>query len=730
MDRSQRPVADHLEDLARRPRLALLTDLDGTLIPFAPTLADTSFDADLATCLRALGETGVQVVVVTGRPRSGVDELITRVPGAWWLAEHGAWRFDGRTWRGPTLPGEDIDDLTRRLQTIAADVPGAQIERKTLSVCAHWRGVADRDVVDLVTAYELAIDEWLEAQPDYERLAGAATIEARPRGNHKGVALSWVRQRSPDVPVIALGDDVTDEDLFRTLGDDDLPILVGRGAGRRSQARARVEDIATARRLLWWIAEARAQRPGERPPLTELRHAPLPRSSFVVISNRTPAPVTDARTREVGGLVAALQPALQERGGLWLGWSGQEGRAAQVTLDDEIEPTRASFDFPPNWRKLFYGGLCNRALWPLLHGFPDRVRYEDEEWVQYVEANATYAELATQVANPDATIWAHDYHLLLVGAALRHRGHRGPIGMFLHIPFPARDLFETLPWASEIVDAMLAFDLIGFHTKRYVDNFVDAATGLGARFRDGLLHHRRGVTELAPLPIGIDPAPFDHARAAPADDVENMRAALGDRKLLLGVDRLDYSKGVPERLEAYERLLERHPRWRRQVSMIQVSVPSRADIPEYAQLRHRVENLVGRINGRFGEADWVPVRYLYRSYTHEVLAELYRAADVAVVTPLRDGMNLVAKEFIAAQDPARPGVLVLSRFAGAADELDAAVLTNPYHRDGLADDLDRALAMPAEERIARHGRMREAVLRNTSSEWAASFLGALARRHT
>jgi trehalose 6-phosphate synthase len=367
----------------------------------------------------------------------------------------------------------------------------------------------------------------------------------------------------------------------------------------------------------------------------------------------------------------------------------------------------------------------------MLHGFASRVRYVEEEWAQYVEANATYARLAGELAAPDATIWVHDYHLLLVGAALRHRGHRGPLGLFLHVPFPSRDVFETTPWAAEIVDGMLAYDLIGFHTRRHVENFLAAARDcLGVTASEGLIRHRRGVTEIAPFPIGIDPERFQTVAADEQDpEVAGLRTNLGDRRLLLGVDRLDYSKGIPERLEAFERLLDRHPRWLRRVSMVQVSVPSRADVPEYRQLRERVENLVGRINGRFGDADWVPVRYLYRSYGHDVLAQLYRAADVAVVTPLRDGMNLVAKEFVAAQDPARPGVLLLSRFAGASDELDAALLTNPFYRDGLADDLDRALAMPLDERRARHRRLLESVLRNTSADWATRFLDALHLAH-
>lgn len=731
MDRSA-PL-DRLDRIAHEQRLALLVDLDGTLVPFAATVDEAVLAEDVATRLRALDELGVKVVVVSGRPRASIDTLVARLPAAWWVAEHGAWRRDGRLWRGPTLPGTELGDLATRLTTLVARVPGARIEHKTLSVCVHWRQADEEGRAGLVPAVELAIDEWLEAHPEHDRLAGADMLEVRPSAYHKGVAIPWVRERFDGAPILAIGDDLTDEDMFRALGPDDVGIAVGPRPAGRTHASLVVDDVAGVHGLLAWLTEARRSAPAGPAPVRAIegRGPRTPRTSFLVISNRTPMTSADPRQREVGGLVAALEPVLQRHGGVWLGWSGQEGASVELTLDEEVLPSRASFDFPPAWRRLFYGGFCNRALWPLLHGFTGRVRYEDDEWTQYVDANATYARLASELAAPDATIWVHDYHLLLVAAALRHAGHRGPIGLFLHVPFPSRDVFETMPWGAELLDAMLAFDLIGFHTTGYAENFIAAVSSVvGAHASHGLVRHRRGCTEVAPLPIGIDPTPFlPDVAAPPSEEIEGLRAALGGRKLLLGVDRLDYSKGVPERLEAFERLLERHERWRRRVSMVQVSVPTRADVPGYAELRERVENLVGRINGRFGDADWVPVRYLYRSYSHAVLAQLYRAADVGIVTPLRDGMNLVAKEFIAAQDPAHPGALVLSRFAGAAESLDAAILTNPYHRDGLADDLDRALAMSLEERRDRHARMLTAVLDCTAQDWAANFLAALQRVH-
>jgi trehalose 6-phosphate synthase len=337
-----------------------------------------------------------------------------------------------------------------------------------------------------------------------------------------------------------------------------------------------------------------------------------------------------------------------------------------------------------------------------------------------VKVNDHFARHAVDLVAKDGVIWVHDYHLLLVARAARERHHGGPIGLFVHVPFPPPDVFDTVPWARELLSAMRDYDLIGFHTEQWADNFRACAA----------LHDRRaGRTQRMPqigvMPIGIDAKAFAAGDEAVDRDIAGLRDVLGPRRMILGVDRLDYSKGIPERLLAFEALLDRYPEWRSQVSLVQISVPSREEVPEYAELRTSVEKLVGRINGRFSEADWVPVRYLYRSYEHAVLAQLYRLADIGVVTPLRDGLNLVAKEFVAAQRAERPGVLVLSRFAGAAAELPQAVLTNPYHPDGLAADLDYALRMPLEERRRRHALLAAAVAETTPDRWAAVFLGRL-----
>ncbi|HEX7836763.1 MAG TPA: trehalose-6-phosphate synthase, partial [Kofleriaceae bacterium] len=444
---------------------------------------------------------------------------------------------------------------------------------------------------------------------------------------------------------------------------------------------------------------------------------------LIVASNRLPA-TSNGRQREVGGLVSALMPVLTETSGIWLGWSGAErDPGLRLWLEASDSMTRAQFDYPPTWRQRFYAGFCNRGLWPLLHGFSNRVRFADDEWQCYVEANRAYATLLLEAGGPSAEIWVQDFHLMLVGRELRRAGHRGRVGFYLHVPFPPLDDFETLPWATEVLAALLEFDLIGVQSQRWRDNFLAGVRGLL-----GSEAHSRAQAHCRVVPVGIDPDRFAEAAATqPGEPSElgSLDPAIRGRKLILGVDRLDYSKGIPERLEAFARLLERYPEWRGKVSFVQVSVPTRSEVPEYAELRSRVEALVGRINGAFGEADWTPVRYLYRSYDQATLARLYRLAAVGLVTPLRDGMNLVAKEYVAAQSEADPGVLVLSKFCGAAEQMALALLTNPYHPDGVAADLDTALRMPREERVTRNAALRVAVWQDTASAWARSFLTAL-----
>lgn len=716
------PDAELWIDRARRTPLALLLDLDGTLIPFAGTTEEAMFDRRTEELLAALAAADIRVVIVSGRPLALTERVRASAPTAWWIAEHGAWRRTEWKWEGPSAPAPELGPLVARLS--AFDIPGLRIEPKSRGVAVHWRQVPSQHRAAAVSAVGAVCREWLERHADYQQLDGVEVLELRHRSVTKANAVRWVRERMPDAYLVAIGDDVTDEDMFGELRDDELPIAVGARHDRATHARAWVSGPDAVRELLWWMLEVRGRREGGRPP-PGLVAVPVRRRSpsgggaeLVVLSNRTPNAAAEGRARQVGGLVSALEPALRSCGGVWVGWSGSVGDdPVTLKLHANSRPARATFDLTPVLRDQFYSGFCSQALWPLLHAFPSRARFSDEQWHAYREANAVYARFAASLARPTATIWAHDYHLLLVAARLREIGHRGPIGLFLHVPFPPRDILETLPWCDDILDAMRAFDLLGFHTDQWADNFR-----ICARARDQRGGDRSRWPLISVLPIGVDPEQFVAGDDDPDGEIRQLQTGLGDRKLMLGVDRLDYSKGIPERLAAFERLLERYPQWRGRVTLVQVSVPSRVEVPDHVELRHCVENMVGHINGTYGDAGWVPVRYLYRSYPHRVLAQLYRAARVGLVTPLRDGLNLVAKEYVAAQDFADPGVLVLSRFAGAAVELTDALLTNPYHADGLASDLDRALRMELPERQQRQRALAANLAVLAPRRWAASFL--------
>ena len=743
MDISQGLLA-HWLSLARHTPLGVLCDLDGTLLPFVATPSESRLPPGLAELLSGLAALpGLSLVIVSGRPREDLERLLAPVPGAWLVAEHGGWRRRAGAWEAAIdRQPEDVEPLAARLQHLATSVPGALVERKTWSVTFHYRLVPELERAALLVAIDAALEEWLAQAPGFERLDGVEMLEVRPSRMRKSLAVPWLReQMGAGVRLLAFGDDLTDEDLFRELGVADEPVLVG--LPRRSCARWRLADPAAVAALLGWIAATRRGAATAAPPVPEpLAAQPRGASSvrgryeLLVVSNRLPdlrratQPREAGRMRNVGGLVSALEPALSARRGLWLGWSGRitaEQEPGPLGLDDESRPALAWVDFPEQWYRSYYNGFCNRALWPLFHTFPQHVAFVDSEWDCYRQVNRAFAAAASELVSPGTPVWLHDYHLLLAAQGLRELGHRGPLGLFLHIPFPAPDLFALLPWAEQLLDAMLDFDLLGFHTAAHVENFRHTVGALSpAQVSDDAVEHRGRRVRVGAFPIGIIPEPFQEpAEPAVAEEVAALLRAIAPSRLILGVDRLDYTKGIPERLEAFGRLLELHPEWRGRVSLVQISVPSRADVPEYAEQRRRIENIVGRINGEYGEAAWVPVRYLYRGYSHAQLAELYRAAAVGYVTPLRDGMNLVAKEFVAAQEPGEPGVLLLSRFAGAAAELKDAVLTNPWHADGMARDLDRALRMELVERQERHHSLLAVVSRTTATTWAEDFIEAL-----
>jgi trehalose 6-phosphate synthase len=738
-------AAEHWTRLVRHPSVALLLDLDGTLVPLAPRPELARPDPALVGVLGALAESpGLVVAVVSGRGRADLEDWFEASPSLWLAAEHGALLRGDGVWRSlVTGDGSELDDLHATLDGVAHRQGGARVERKSWSLAFDFRGVPRRALPALVIEVEAASHRWLRAHPGYEIAHGAEVLEVRPAIARKSATVPWVREKGgADTRIVAFGDDITDEDMFAVLGAGDDGVLVASGGVRATAARWIVDTPRDVRAFLGWLRAARAGCAVPEPlvlprPIPPWLPQPRPgrEGGLLAVSNRLPElrdPVSpDAeRTRPVGGLVAALRPVLTARGGLWLGWSGRTvpgDTFGPVRIDAEAVPALAWIDLPTAAHERYYNGFCNRSLWPLFHTLPGRVRFDDAEWDAYVTVNDRFAQAAVELIPSDGAVWAHDFHLLLLAAGLRRRGHRGPLGLFLHVPFPGLDLFQIIPWADRLLDGMLAFDLLGLQTAADVRNFLQVVGTLSpATVADDLVEHRGRRIRVRAFPIGIVPESFEPvAEPEEGEEATGLLRSVAATRLVLGVDRLDYTKGIPERLEAFARLLARFPEWRGQVSLVQISVPSRADVLEYQEQRHLVEAAVGHINGEFGEAGWTPVRYLYRSYRRDQLSRFYRAADVCLVTPLRDGMNLVAKEFVAAQAPEQPGVLVLSRFAGAAAELTDAVLTNPFHADGMAGDLDRALRMPVAERRERHARLLTAVHRATAITWAETFVSAL-----
>jgi trehalose 6-phosphate synthase/phosphatase len=422
-----------------------------------------------------------------------------------------------------------------------------------------------------------------------------------------------------------------------------------------------------------------------------------------------------------GGLVSALDPMLRKRGGTWIGWPGIVPRAGE-----EFETGGAPYQIAPvllseSEVARYYHGFSNRTLWPLFHSMSDRARFDSRDYATYAHVNERFADAVIRRAPDVGLVWLHDYHLLLAPRYIRERNVVTPLAFFLHIPFPPYDMFRLLPWDREILRSLLACELIGFHVRGYANNFLDCAERvLGARVhRDAMLvEYGNRTTRVGAFPIGIEFETFEKLALDAPKQRDDQR-----ERVVLGVDRLDYTKGIPERIHAFERLLERHPEHREKVVLLQLAVPSRSQVNEYRELKRKIDELVGSVNGRFATATWSPVRYLYRSFRHERLAALYRDADVALVTPLRDGMNLVAKEFVACQ-VAEPGVLVLSSLAGAADTMREALRVNPYDVDGTAEAIHRALRMGENERASRITALRVRERRDDLDAWTGNFMKA------
>jgi len=435
-----------------------------------------------------------------------------------------------------------------------------------------------------------------------------------------------------------------------------------------------------------------------------------------------------------GGLAVGILSAMRSSGGLWFGWNGEtvpgDPGDAAITIREGI--TYATVPLPQHLYDRHYSGFANGTLWPLFHYFLAGFRYEDEEYAAYREANLMFARKLVEHLRPSDRIWIHDYQLIPLGEELRALGVKERIGFFLHVPFPHFEVLRALPKFAEIVRALLAYDLVGFQTETDRASFLDAVRliyGADAGHRDGSASASSPVVRTGVFPVGVDVRTVGRsaARAAATGVVQRTVQSLLGRRLIIGADRLDPSKGLLERFRAYEHFLEDYPEQRGQVTYLQIAPLGRQSVRAYSQIRDALEQSSGRANGRFGDADWTPVRYLNRNYPHATLMGFLRAAQVCLVTPLRDGMNLVAKEFVAAQNPDDPGVLILSNTAGAARELTDALLVNPYDTKGIAHAIQSALEMPLAERRARHERLLAILHENDIHRWHMRFLEQLTR---
>jgi trehalose 6-phosphate synthase len=450
---------------------------------------------------------------------------------------------------------------------------------------------------------------------------------------------------------------------------------------------------------------------------------------LVIVSNRVALP--HEKSSRAGGLAVALRETLERRGGLWLGWSGDTSsdEAAAPHLLTRGKITYATLDLGAADYQDFYIGFANGVLWPLFHYRVGLANFRRDAYEGYRRVNRLFAEVLAPLLRPDDLIWVHDYHFLVLAAELRRMGVRNRIGFFLHIPFPAPELLVTLPVHRELVGDLAAYDLVGFQTDddaRALARYVTEEAGWRIE-DDGVAEIMNARTRLATFPIGIDTGAFARLaeRSVRRPETRRLNDSLAGRELVIGVDRLDYSKGLPQRLEAFHELLARWSEHKSRVTFMQIAPVSRGEIAQYRALRREIEGQAGRLNGKFAEFDWTPVRYLNKSFPRRVLAGFFRASRVGLVTPVRDGMNLVAKEYVAAQDAADPGVLVLSRFAGAARELRDALIVNPHDVDEVAGALHAALTMPRGERIERWRSMMSVLERNTIGVWRERFLGTL-----
>ncbi|PKK85799.1 MAG: bifunctional alpha,alpha-trehalose-phosphate synthase (UDP-forming)/trehalose-phosphatase, partial [Thermoplasmata archaeon HGW-Thermoplasmata-1] len=457
---------------------------------------------------------------------------------------------------------------------------------------------------------------------------------------------------------------------------------------------------------------------------------------IIIVSNRLPITVRrkgkgTQYEASVGGLATGMSSIYKKQDNIWIGWPG----VIQETLggkEKEIRTRLESEKYMPIFLskedvKNFYQGFCNGIIWPLFHYFPQHPVYDKKLWNSYKRMNNMFCDEVLKVAESGDTVWIHDYHLMLLPQLIRERLPDAEIGFFLHIPFPAFELFQLLPWRTEILNGLLGSDLIGFHTHDYMNHFLDSIGRLlGYERLFNNIYAEGRVVKADVFPMGIDYGRFSNPqkREEVETELQRMRETVGDRKVIFSIDRLDYSKGILNRLEAFDLFLEKYPNYKEKVTFILVAVPSRTDVEQYQKLKKRLDETVGMILGKYGTVGWMPIWYIGHPISFQVLVALYRLADVSLITPLRDGMNLIAKEFLASKTDGR-GVLILSEMAGASRELGEAIIINPNDRDEVADAIRDALSMPIEEQVERNSPMRDRLKRYDVEKWANDFIERL-----
>lgn len=734
-------VLNLYERISGSLRPILFLDYDGTLAPFSVE-RDKAFPYEgVREAIEDIIEnTRTRVVIVSGRPVDDLIPLLGLDASLEIFGSHG-WeriRANGDRQIFPLNPEAKtaIDDARLWIKQNNLE---SRSELKPASVTLHWRGMTRAEEHRL---HEAAVEAWTPYTrvKDIDLCPFDGGIELRALGLDKGDAVRLVLEEAGPRGVAAyLGDDLTDEDAFAALARQGLSVLV------RPEKRETRADLwlAPPEELLQFLKNWKKITSGVFRTLpknfTSKENAKTQR--LMVVSNRLPVRMSkEASGWEIspspGGLVTALTPILQRNHGTWIGWIGTE---SDEDVDLALEQT--SVDFPYQLKSvpltdedvdLYYRGFSNETLWPLFHDLLGYCKFEKENWEKYCEINERFADKIIESAGPHDVIWVHDYQLCLVGSYLKKKGFPNRVIFFLHIPFPSSDLFRRLPWRLELTDALTSYDTLGFHTLQDRQNFVNTVCWMyddvGVRERESIttlfLDGRR--IRVGNWPISIDFEEFyNHAQSEEvAKESWLFHEHFEERKIIFGLDRLDYTKGIPERFEAFARFLEKYPEMHETVCLYQCVVPSRTHVPDYQDLKERIEMLVGRINGRYSKAGWVPIHYAYGSLTRCELLGRYHACELALITPLRDGMNLVCKEYISSCVDDR-GVLILSEFAGAAEQLAVgALMVNPYDVEKTADTIYQALTMSGEERKKRIQQLREIIREHDVHRWVRSIFDA------